>query len=678
MLRCGFVSLVTALLLSAVVAGCCFGSGEPVRGFRRATFWFVEPGRNTDEIEARAEALARSAVDWVIIGGGRHHYLHDDLPFLDDYITAAKRIVSACRARGIKVVEHHSAVLTADDGCVRERADWLQRDFETNEPSVWPEYRTFAFCPNNPAFREHYFGLAERITAAAGVDGLMSDDTVFHHGCRCAACARRWSEEVGGDIEEAYKNSRTPGSAEWRRFNEVRRMWYADFRAWLCRGRKERQPNTVCVSLAGSITSPWGSQTHGGSPEAALDTSDICVWEIYNPADFYSWRRLAAEAAVFAEAARVRKRAAVCLPYADSAERRDRADEQEEVFMWALAQSHRLRFALSRVFLTGLTEDQPPREYFLFEREHPDLFADAEPAAAVGIIFSHVSRDLDPHWESSHTVPAVAWAEALQDECVPWRAITEETLGRGLPRNLRVLVMPNVFALSDAHLGVIEEFVRRGGTLVATGNLAACSERGENAVSVRGGRLERLLGARVASADGASGGQEAESHPTRRVEPRFLEHGFGLGRVLYSPSVIERDAFQDWMNPGEQYRDDRNRTLSRELAEIVRRDSRGQPVDIARTNPDLHVLTTVHKQGRRLLISILNCSGADLSNGRRVPAPSRVVWGPPFDLELTFPKAPRGARLVSLDAREDRSFVNPDRTLTLRSPRRFGVLVVDL
>ena len=159
-------------------------------------------------------------------------------------------------------------------------------------------------------------------------------------------------------------------------------------------------PGKTCVSLLGSINSAWGTQTHGGAIECGLNTSDIGLWEAYNPADFYSWRRLSTEAAALAEAARVRGVIPVCLPYADAAAKRDVFDPEEETFMWGLAQAHGLPFSLSRVFLTGLTENDSARKYFVFERDRLKPYRGSQPAATIGIMFSHCSRDNDPAYES--------------------------------------------------------------------------------------------------------------------------------------------------------------------------------------------------------------------------------------------------------------------------------------
>jgi hypothetical protein len=84
--------------------------------------------------------------------------------------------------------------------------------------------------------------------------------------------------------------------------------------------------------------------------------------------------------------------------------------------------------------------------------------------------------------------------------------VTEETLDKGLPAELRTLVLPNVFAVSDTHLAAIERFVSRGGTLIATYLTATADESGTPRLDTRRARMEKLLGGRLKSADLATAG----------------------------------------------------------------------------------------------------------------------------------------------------------------------------
>lgn len=635
------------------------------------------------EIEARAIYMANSGIDSIILGGGGHHYLHNDLPNIEQYIATAKRIVTACHKHGIKVAEHHSVVLLGNKEYAQAHRAWLQCDFETGEPSVWPEYQTYAFCPNNAEFREHYWKLAKRYMVEAGFDALMADDTVFHHGCCCAACAKRWKDEVGGDIREAYKNSRKSSTREWRQFNEVRRQWYRDFRDWLRKRQNQELPDTKSVALIGSILCAWGTQTHGGAIEPGLETADIVIWEAYNPADFYSWRRLSAEAAALAEAGRARNCSPVYFPYADTAQKRDEFDPEEEVFSWGLAQAYGISFGLGRVFLNGPTEKDQPRAYYQFERDKLQPYRGSEPVATVGIMFSRCSRDNDPAYEALHSTPSIAWAEVLLDDCMPWRAVTEETLDNGGPEGIKTLILPNVFAMSDKHLTVLEGFVQTGGVLIASYLPAVCNESGDSVLESRRDRLAKLLGVRLKSGDVAAAGTnphadfELTTASSAATDPELHVNRFGKGSVYYLASLVERKAFLDWINEGMIYNDKRDKAVCQSLLKLVTDLTPDQPVRIIRKDPKAHILTTVRRIGSKLLIYIVNSAGADVPNETVIPLPSKVVWAPPTELTITLPKPAKSAKLISLDHNESRAFAGAD-SFSLKCPRRFGLLVVDL
>ena len=387
---------------------------------------------------------------------------------------------------------------------------------------------------------------------------------------------------------------------------------------------------------------------------------------------------------MLSEASRVRGVKALTLPYADTTEKRDVVDTEEELFMWALARAHGLDFTLGRVFLTGLTAADKPRDYYLFERDKLAPYLKSEPTAAIGVMFSHCSRDADPNGESSHSVPATAWAESLQDQCVPYRAVTEETLDTGIPKQIHTLILPNVYALSDKHLDVIERFAAGGGTIVASFLPAVCDENGEARLKDRSERLEKLLGIRLRSAD-----LGAPAPPVTRAdfEPRsakqadvpveFYDHRFGKGRVVYLPSLAESAAFQDYANEGKPYTDSRDHGVSKALVNLALNMTPDQPVRIVRSDESKHILTMARSWEGGLLIWMVNAAGADAASGSAVPSPSRVVWTEPVDITLTFTKRPRSVKIISPDAEDNQTLSSPGVSITLRSPRRCSVAIIE-
>ena len=132
------------------------------------------------------------------------------------------------------------------------------------------------------------------------------------------------------------------------------------------------------------------------------------------------------------------------------------------------------------------------------------------------------------------------------------------------------------------------------------------------------------------------------------------------------------------MNEGQPYSDPRDEKASRWLASLAADVTPVQPLSIWCSDPKTTLLTAVRKQKKRLLLYAVNTAGASLAKGETVPAPSKVVWAEPVDLTLSLGKAPKAVRVVSLDSKEDKVIEKPGISITIQSPNRFELVVIDL
>jgi len=247
------------------------------------------------------------------------------------------------------------------------------------------------------------------------------------------------------------------------------------------------------------------------------------------------------------------------------------------------------------------------------------------------------------------------------------------------------LVLPNVFVVSDKHLAAVERFVSRGGTLIATYLTATADEKGAPRLDTRSASLGRLLGVRFKSAELATAGSnvlqadfEITSASRSHADPDVYVHRVGNGRTHYIPSLVERSTFQDWLNEGQPYSDPRDMKTSKWLASLAADVTAVQLVSIRCSNPKTRLLTTLRKQEKTLLLYVVNTAGASLANGEAVPTPSKVVWAEPVDLTLSFGRAPKAVRVISLDSKEDMVIEKPGNSIAIQSPMRFELVVINL
>ncbi|MDD4816366.1 MAG: hypothetical protein PHI85_00155 [Victivallaceae bacterium] len=431
------MKLLCHLIAAAMTAMIAHAAG--LNGFERQTFWAFTPEMSDAEMQKEVDVIAAAGANCVILGGGAHHYLADsDRQTLDRYLNRAALAVKLCHEKGIKVVEHHSNVLISPANCTAALEPMLLQGFSDDGGSgVWPEYNARSFCPNNPQYREMYWQKLSSMLARVDFDGIMSDDASFHAGCSCAVCQARWTAENGGDIFSAYKAAKTIGSPAWNLWNATRKRWITEYYMWLSEKLRSEYPSIVRFTLANDSTSPWPSQINGLYPELFAYSGDLIVWEIYNPADFFSVRRLGVSAAVYremCESPAMRAKSFCILAYADTAEHRDVFDPSEDEFMWAFAMTVGGDFCFGRVFLTGITAKDSPGEVFNFEKKYLANRKNwGNTYAGVAVVFNPLLRDTDPNWEAGHTVPFNATMQTLQAQGVPAKAlIPDSRMARGI------------------------------------------------------------------------------------------------------------------------------------------------------------------------------------------------------------------------------------------------------
>ena len=84
--------------------------------------------------------------------------------------------------------------------------------------------------------------------------------------------------------------------------------------------------------------------------------------------------------------------------------------------------------------------------------------------------------------------PYTGFMHALIRARIPYLPIHADDIDRGAA-GMKVLILPNVGALSDAQAAAIRRFVQRGGSLFATGATGLYTEWGDAATRLRARRI---------------------------------------------------------------------------------------------------------------------------------------------------------------------------------------------
>ena len=279
-----------------------------------------------------------------------------------------------------------------------------------------------------------------------------------------------------------------------------------------------------------------------------------------------------------------------------------------------------------------------------FYRKHRDLYERTEDDSAVAVLRSVPSIT---YHQSRAQLAAVLTEQALIQGRVPFRLIFDEQLA-DLP-GTKVLVLPDAECLSDAQLAAIQQFVAKGGGLVAMGESGRYDEYfrrrptaglSELLPAVGGGRGGRGGRGGGGGGGGRGRGEVAPAGPTVRNE-------YQQGRAAYIPTVEfdgpmpEMGGFFGirnifWKNPKN----------AEQILEAVRWAAKGG-LPVAVKGPDFLVANLVWQKAKQR--SVLHLVNYDAAN---TPAISGV--------EVTVPAAGANGRklasvtLLSPDSSEER------------------------
>jgi Beta-galactosidase trimerisation domain len=101
--------------------------------------------------------------------------------------------------------------------------------------------------------------------------------------------------------------------------------------------------------------------------------------------------------------------------------------------------------------------------------------------ARVAVVYSQQTAWFYGHNESRDKVedPTLGWCQALLEARIPFEMVHDRLLDQAHVSPFKTLILPNIAALSDEQCAQLQQFVERGGGLVATYETSLCNEWGE-------------------------------------------------------------------------------------------------------------------------------------------------------------------------------------------------------
>ena len=512
-------ALAAGALVHAVPADSATGAqagGSAVPWYRRAYRWgqtnITEKDPVRYDIGWWRQQWKRTQVQAVIInaGGIVAYYpsrfpLHHRAEFLNGRDLFGE-LTKAAHDDGIFVMARMDSNRTAED-FFQAHPDWFTRDAAGRPYRAADKYIT---CINSPYYDEYLPDVLREIVERSHPDGFtdnswagMGRDSI----CFCANCERKFREKTGKALpRKADWND--PAYREWITWNYARRtdVWELNNRVTRAAGG----PDCIWSGMnSGSVTAQARSFR---DLKAIAQRADIMMLDHQRRDDdtgfqqngdtgkrvhaLLGWNKLAPESMAMYQSGPGYYRVA--------------SKPAAEARMWMIAG---IAGGIQPWwhYVGAYQEDRrmykTPEPVMRWWKANERYLVNRAPVADVGLVWSQQNTDFFGRDDPSRRVdaPYTGFMHALVRARIPYLPVHVDDVER-TAGSLRALILPNIGALSDAQADAIRGFVRRGGSLVATGDTSLCTEWGDARADYA---LADLFGCHRSSGTGVPGSGES-------------------------------------------------------------------------------------------------------------------------------------------------------------------------
>lgn len=513
---------LTTAAAAALAGNAAAANSEP--WYRRTVRWgqtnITEKDPVRYDVPWWRDYWKRTRVQGVIINaGGIVAYYPSKFPlqhraeFLGDRDLYGE-LAKAAHDDGLVVIARMDSNRTAAD-FFEAHPDWFTRDANGNPYRAEDKYIT---CINSPYYDEYLPGVLTEIIQRSKPEGFadnswsgLNRDSI----CYCSNCARRFQDKTGAKLP-AKLDWNDPVYRQWIEWNYARRIevWDLNNRATKAAGG----PDCLWFGMnSGSVSSQSRSfrdckAIFGRAPMVFLDHQSRGAAGFEENADtgklvhgVLGWDKLAPESMAMYQAGRSSFRLA--------------SKPAAEARMWMVegfAGGIQPWWHHIGAYHEDRRMHQTAEPMMKWYEENERYMVNRRPLATVGIAWSQRNTDFYGRDRAADLTdaPYRGFVAALVRARIPYIPVHIDDVERS---GLKVLVLPNIAAMSDAQCAAIRNFVTAGGALIATGVTSLYNELGDGRKDYA---LADLFGAHFT---GSAGAERAWAAQTQHSYLRLSE-----------------------------------------------------------------------------------------------------------------------------------------------------------
>ena len=465
----------------------------------------------------------------------RSRWMKDSDPFGE--------LLAGCRKLNMTVLartDPHAAHQDVYDA----HPDWIAVDAQGNKRRHWSMPELWVTCALGPYNFEFMTAVSREIVARYKVDGIFSNRWAGSGMCYCEHCQANFHAAAGLDLPRTNnpQDPRRHAYILWRqqRLFELWKVWDAAIREGNPDARfvpnsgggalSELDMKTVGEMAAtlfadrqarSGLAAPWAAGKNGKEYRAGMGMKAIGGIFSVGVEEPYRWK--------------------------------DSVQSAPEVRLWALdGVANGLRPWFTK--FCGTLHDRrwlkPVEDLYVWLWRNERYLRNEEPLARVALVFSQQTAHFYGGERARQTVEdhILGWYQALVEARIPFEMAHDELLDAAHVDRFKVLILPNIAALSRQQCDQIRAYVARGGGIVATHETSLYDERGARQDDFG---LADLFGA---SFDGALDARMMNSYLRLERDPAGRRHPLLAGlddaeRIINGVSRVHTRTNGDYRNP---------------------------------------------------------------------------------------------------------------------------------
>jgi hypothetical protein len=613
-------------------------------------------------------------------------------------------LVAGCRKLNMAVIartDPHAARQDVYDA----HPDWIAVEADGKKRRHWASPELWVTCALGPYNFDFMTQVTREIVSLYKVDGIFSNRWAGSGMCYCEHCKENFHKASGMDLPRTT-NPHDPSRRAYMAWHQQRlfELWHL----WDAEIRKINPaacyiPNSGGGALAdlnmkiigetapilfadrqarSGLAAPWANGKNGKEYRSTMGRKPIGGIFSVGVEETYRWK--------------------------------DSVQSGPEVRLWALdGVANGLRPWFTK--FSGTLHDkrwlQPVEELYTWLHRNERYLRNERPLARVGMVYSQQTAQFYGAERARQKVEdhTLGYYQALIEARIPFEMVHDQLLDAAHIDQFKVLIFPNIAALSNTQCRQIREYVSRGGSIVATHETSLYDENGARRsdfglADLFGASFDGAVDARMQNSyltlsgphpllagledapriiNGVSRVHTRGSYPNppltlipsypdlpmEEVYPRvektdipevFLRES-GKSRVVYFPWDIDR-TFWDVLSP------DHGKLLRNAVDWAA-----GEPRPVTVTGPGT-LDVTIWQQKDSITVHLVN-----LTNAMMMKGPIReFIPIPPQKVTIRLAARPKAVHLLVSGAQPTTQYANGALTLTAPSILDHEVIALDL